>query len=874
MAQNLFKKALPHIIAIGVFLVVTFVFCQPALEPGRSLVKEDMVSVKGMQQDLLNHFAKDGTSPLWLSSMFSGMPAFVLGVPAPTHLTEFIHKVMTLYMPEPFEYFFLCCICFYIFCMCIGIRPYIAISGALAFAFATYVPIIISSGHITKVWALAYCPALLGGMLLIYQRKYITGFLLTAVFAMQEVGRNHQQISYYIFMIMGIATIAYLVKWVRNKETGHAVKAICLVVLAGILGVATNAVNLLTTYDYTKYSKRGGQLILTEQDKIKEGTNTAINGKTKGLSKEYAFQWSYGKLETMTLMFPGAMGYGARGGELNEHSHIAQFLQEKAGQSEEQASQIAQSMSGALYWGDQPFTNGTVYLGAVVCFLFIFGLIFIRSIHKWWILATSVLAILLAWGHNFPSFNNFMFDHLPFYNKFRAPTMTLIIPQLLFPILGVMALEQLISSTAATEVLWKKFKTSCIMTALVFLIAGLMYMQLDYKNENTRRTAEFNRIIASNSPDAQQQFQQLNVDLPPKTDNRMYEDLIYQTKGNKEIAQGILSALRKDRASAFGKDILRSLFFILPVVILLALFIKRKIKAGVLMAGVGILIISDLFPIDRKYLGEENYAEAEQLDAPFVKTEADDLIIRDPEPDFRVLNLASGKDPYQESFTSYYHKSIGGYSPAKIGIYDDLITYQLSGRTNPQVLNMLNTKYIIQRDQQTGKPVAHENPERLGNAWIAKGVTYVKGPAEEMRALNTFNAKDTAIVEEEFRSMIPGNIVYDSTASIKLVKFDNDSIKYQSSAASPQIALLSEIYYPGGWNVYIDGKKEIYFKANYVLRSMVIPAGNHTIDFKFEPVSYKAGYTIAKFSNIIILLVLVTTIITTIINRRKETGAA
>lgn len=869
------KRIYPHLIAIGVFLIVTLLFCKTGLESGKTLNKYDMVLVQGMQQNLIDNSANG--SPLWLSSMFGGMPAYVLGVPAPTMLTETVQKIMTLSLPEPFQYFFLCCICFYIFCMCIGVRSYIAILGSLGFAFATYTPIIISAGHITKVWAMAYGPALIGGVILLYNRKYLYGFALTALFTMQEIGRNHQQVSYYIFLILGIITLAYLVSWVKNKEYSHAFKAIGLVIVAGLLGVGANAVNLFTTYDYTKYSKRGGQLILSENDKKKENTTTEINGKTKGLSREYAFQWSYGKAETFTLMFPGVMGYGSRGGELTPNSHVAKFFQEKAGQSEEQSADIAKSMSSALYWGQQPFTDGTVYLGAVICFLFIFGLTYVKSVHKWWILISSVFFILLSWGHNFPAFNNFIFDHFPFYNKFRVPTMSLIVPQMLFPMLGVLAIEQLVSSTAKQEELWKSLKTAVIATAGVFVIAGLLYLQLDYKNENTQRTAAFNEIISSNSPDAAQKLQALNSDEKyiPQSDNRLYEDLIYQTKGNKDIAQGVLNALRQDRAATFGKDIFRSLMFILPVVVLLGLFIRRKISMNVLYIGIGIFLLSDLLLVDNRYLNEESFVDTDQLQTQsFAKTDADETILKDKEPDFRVFNMSNGKDPFQESMTSYYHKSIGGYNAAKIGIYDDLITYQLSGRPNPQVVNMLNTKYIIQTNPQTNKPVAIENPERLGNSWIVKTVKLVSGPAEEMKALSYFNAKDTAIVEDIFKSQIP-SFTYDSTATIKQVKFSNDAITYETSAASPQVAVLSEIYYPGGWNMYIDGKKTDYFKANYVLRGIVIPQGKHTIDFKFEPASYKAGYTIASISNIIVLLVLIGSVSMIFIQaRKKDTGSS
>lgn len=855
MQSTWLKKVLPHVVAIITFLLIAVLFCKPALESGKVMRQDDLLGFKGVNHDFTLHQEKYGTSPLWLTTSFSGMPAFTIGVEAPTVLTARVHQLCTLWLPEPFASFFLACICFYIFCLCLRINPYIGIIGSLAFAYSTYIPVIIATGHLSKMWALAYAPALLGGMILLYERKYFLGFLLTALFTMQEIGRNHQQISYYVLLIMGIATVVYLIKWIREKQYAHAFKAIGLVIVAGLLGVLTNSVNLFTTYDYTKYSKRGGQLILNEKDSKEQ--NLKQGEKTKGLSRDYAFQWSYGKTETFTLMFPGIMGYGALGVQLDENSAIAKFLESNANQSPDQAGQIAQSMSGALYWGDQPFTMGPVYLGAVVCFLFIFGLVYVKGVHKWWILAASIFGILLSWGSNFGAFNNFMFDHFPFYNKFRAPAMTLIIPQILFPILMCLGLQQLITSNNNKEEVWKNFKVSVIATGALFAIAALMYLQLGYKNENGQRTAAFNQVAANQNADFRTEMQKLNSEYPSKADNQLYETLFFQTKGNKDIAEGIVKALRKDRATTYGKDIVRSLLYVIPVVLLLGLFIKQRVSSTVLLAGVGLLLIIDLFSIDKRFMNEDNFVDTDQLESQaFVKTDADDEILKDTEPDFRVFNVSSGKDPFQESVTSYFHKSIGGYSPAKIGIYDDLISYQLSGTPNEQVVNMLNTKYLIQSNPQTGKPIAIMNPNRLGNSWIVKGVEFVKGPAEEMQALNHFNAKDTAIVDESFKAQIPSGIVYDSTAYLKLTKFDNDTVVYESSAATPQVGVFSEIYYPGGWNMYVDGKKSDYFKANYVLRAATIPAGKHKIEFIFEPTSYIVGYAIAKWSNILMFVLL------------------
>jgi len=575
------------------------------------------------------------------------------------------------------------------------------------------------------------------------------------------------------------------------------------------------------------------------------------------------------------LLYPGVMGYGALGAQLDENSHVAKFLENKAQQPSEQAGQIAQSMSGALYWGDQPFTMGPVYLGAVVCFLFIFGLVYVKGVHKWWILAASVFAILISWGGNFPSLNYFLFDHLPLYNKFRAPAMALVIPQLLFPILGVLAIQQLISSTQTEEEKWKQFKTTVIATAAVFLISAMAYFQMDYRNENPQRMAAFNEIASNPNADFNKEMQGLNAKFPAKSDNQMYESLFFQTKGNKELAQGIIGALREDRASIFGKDIVRSLIYVGLAVLVMGLFIRKRIGMPVLLGGVGLLLLIDLFTMDKRFMNDDSFVDSDQYqNQAFAKSDADIEILKDTDPDYRVFNVAAGKDPFQESATSYWHKSIGGYSPAKIGIYDDLITYQLSGTPNEQVVNMLNTKYLIQSNPQTGKPIAIQNPNALGHAWIVKNVKFVNGAAEEMKALYHFNAKDTAVVDESFKQQIPQNFTYDSTATIKLTNFDNDDVKYESNASSPQAVVLSEIYYPAGWNAYVDGKKVDYFKANYVLRGIVIPQGKHNIEFKFEPVSYQMGFSIARWTNILMILILLGAAVYEFKPKKKEEKAS
>jgi hypothetical protein len=610
---------------------------------------------------------------------------------------------------------------------------------------------------------------------------------MVTIFTMMEISMNHQQISYYFFIVAGIMTMAYIIKWVRSKELPHLGKSLGIVLVSGMLGIMVNALALLPVYDFVKYSKRGGQLILDDSKQSNEAE------KTKGLSVDYAFQWSYGKAETLTLMFPGTQGYGAKGAELGEKSHVAKYLTEKLNQPEEQATQMAQSFSGSLYWGDQPFTEGPVYLGAIICFLFIFAMVYLKNFHKWWILASCIVAVMMAWGKNFPGFNEFIFNYLPLYNKFRAPTMTLIIPQLLFPLAGILVLQQLLDSKEDMPALNKILKTTAIATISVFAAVILVYMSFDYKNENRSRTEAFNKMIASKTQNMNVQYAQLNSQYPAQKDNQVYESLVSNTQGNTEVAQGILGAIRADRSSVFGKDIFRSFIFVALAFGLLVLCIRKTVSSNVMLTGIALLTFVDLYMVDINFLNETNYIEKDAYETEaFPLSEADKVILQDKDPNYRVLNTMGG-DPYQESRTSYYHKSIGGYSPAKLGIYDDLITYQLSGSPNRQVLNMLNTKYIIQQNPQDQKPMPIPNTEALGNVWFVKEIKFVKGASAEMKALTHFNAKDTAIVDETFQKVASIKTVFDSTATIRQVKFDNDAIQYESVSGTPQTAVFSEI---------------------------------------------------------------------------------
>ncbi|GAB2821398.1 hypothetical protein [Ferruginibacter profundus] len=872
MKSTWFKKALPHLIAIGIFLLVSVIFCKPALDSSLTMQQSDITQWQGMSHQLMEKTKAEGRGALWATNMFSGMPSYQITYPTPWNPIDLIHHIFTLWLPKPINFFFLMCISMYLLLSVIKLRPWTAIIGALGFAFSSFTAMATVAGHDTQMLTLAYVPATLAGMLLVYEKKYLWGFTLTALFTMMQLGMNHQQISYYFFIIAVIMTIAYFINWVKQKQLAHAGKAIGLVAVAAAIGVGVNILNLWVNADYTASSKRGGMLVMDKKDAAKD--NVTKDSKTTGLQIDYAFQWSYGKMESFSLMFPGIKGYGMhvseRDGEqeifpkLDDKSHVYKQVDEKinAPQPRYDAEKYALSLSQSIYWGDQPFTVGPVYLGAIICFLGILGLFLLDNKHKWWILACTILGIMMAMGKNLPGFNGFLFEHLPLYNKFRVPTMTLVIPQIVVPILAALTLDYLITHQAEAET-WKKFKLGAIATAGIFIIVIGIYFTSDFSAENKNRTKAINEMLQSKSQqEMQEKYNTINSDknLQPLVDNSVYEQQVLNNRLEDTEAKGILSALRKDRASFLGKDILVSLVYVLLAAAFLVLYLKNKLNATVVIAGVTLVAFIELFSFDIKYLNDKSFASKADFEAAeFPMSKADQEILQDKDPNYRVLDMSKG-DPYQQSRSSYYHKTIGGYSAAKLAIYDDLITYQLTGGTpNANVLNMLNTKYIIQPGQNQGEAIKVQNPGALGNCWFVKAVTYVNGAVEEMKALNDFNPKDTAIVDKSYQAKIGSFTAPDSAAYIKQTAFDNDAIKYESNSAAPQLAVFSEIFYKD-WNAYIDGKKTDIIKTDYVLRALMLPAGKHSIEFKLEPAAYINGSKLGVFFTWLMIALLIGTI--------------
>lgn len=819
MKNSWFKKLIPHLVAAGIFLIVALIYCRPALE-GKVVNQHDITHWKGAIQQSVEYAETHGQYPLWTNSMFSGMPTFQIGFSANNNIPWIAHQVFTLGLPKPIQFFFLACICFYFLSVVLGIRTGIGILGALAFGYATYNPVIIAVGHDTKMLSIAYMPALLGSLLLVFEKKYWLGTALTALFTSVMISMNHPQIAYYFFIAVAIMTLFYTIRWIRDKAWSHFFKVAGFTLAAGVIGVLTNAVSILSTYEYQKETIRGGATLITEENKDDKSAT--------GLDKSYAFSYSMGITEPLVMMIPRMYGGSSDHLEISEEKSKAI---EKIRNMPQEAQQFlfqnfpffGQTDNGELYprtyWGGIGSTSGPAYVGAIICFLAVLAFFVIGNTHRWWILSAILLTVMMSWGGYFETLNGFLYNHLPLYNKFRAPSMILVIPQLLIPLLAVLGLQKILSAENK-EALYKNLKKGLLATALLFVFLFMLYFTFDYINQDTK-------------------------------DLLKNEQLVSQPQAL-EVVKQFISGLKEDRRSLMINDILRSLGLIAVAGLLLFLNLRKKLNPAALAGLLSVLVLIDVMPVNNTYLNKDNYQEKEENTEAFVLTPADMEIQKDTSY-FRVFNV--GGDRFSENITSYHYNSVGGYHPAKIRNYQDLIEKQLS-KNNEQVLDMLNTKYLIQKNQKGQTEKYQPRQTALGPCWLVKGVQFVKDANEEINALDQFNPADTAIINESFKAIAGFDIIPDSTASIRLVKNDNDVVTYSFNAATKQLAVFSEIYYNSGWKAYIDNQETPIIKANYVLRALAVPAGSHEIRFEFKPRGYETGRKLTSLFSIIMLFLL------------------
>ncbi len=816
MKSSWFKKLIPHGVAVLIFLVVAFVYCKPVLE-GKVVAQHDITHWKGsIQQSVEYAKTHNGVYPLWTNSMFSGMPTFQIGAPNNNKIPWIAHQIFSLGLPKPVNFFFLACICFYFLCVTLSVRSIFGILGALAFAYATYNPIITAVGHDTKMLSIAYMPALLASVILIYEKKYWLGAGLTALFTAVLIIQNHPQIDYYLFLALGIMTIFYAVRWVKNKEWRHFGLAVSFTAIAAITGVLTNAVSIFSTYEYQKETIRGGGRTLVDST-IKN------DDASDGLTKDYALSYSMQITEPLIMMVPRMYGGASYKMELKEEdSKALENLRSFPNEAQQQVSQYLSYYWGGMTKPGEVGVSGPTYVGAIICILAILGMFILDGKHKWWILTAVGLTIMMSWGSYFEALNGFLYNHLPLYNKFRAPSMIMVVPQLLLPLLAVLGLSK-IADTADKKTLLPQFKKGLIAIAVTFALLFIIYFMSDFMSGSDN---ELMKRLKSGGEGAQQWLQ---------------------------IFTSFFEGLREDRKSLMMGDILRSLGFGFVALLLIFLAIRKTISNLVLGIGLLIFVLIDSFTIDVKYLNYESYKDNQENEVSFVKTKSDNEILAD-KSQFRVFNVAG--DAFSENITSYYYNSVGGYHPAKIAIYQELIEHKLSAQQpNMHILNMLNTKYFIQKDRSNQTQAYQKNDSALGNCWLIKNIQYVKDANAEMNSLGNFNPADTAVVQDVFKSSVPFEPVADSTASIALVKNDNDVINYTFNATSNQFAVFSEVYYKNGWKAYIDGKETPIVKVNYVLRGLAIPAGKHDIKFEFKPQGYYKGKSITSIFSIVLLVV-------------------
>jgi hypothetical protein len=801
-----FKAFLPYITAILIFIIISLAYLNPLLE-GKKLSQADITRYQGMSKEVNDYREATGEEALWTNSMFSGMPAYQISVKYKGNLMRFFDRIFILGLPHPASLVFLYMLGFFILLLTLKIDPWLSIVGAIAFGLSSYFFIILEAGHNSKAHAIGYMAPTLAGILLTYRGKYVLGGILTLLFMALEIRAGHPQITYYLFLLLLVFGIFELVNTIKTKNYQPFLKATAIVILAVGLGLLTHITNLWATYEYGNYTIRGKSELSTDQE-----------NRTSGLDKDYATQWSYGKAETFSLMIPNVKGGASVPLASNKKA------MEKVDANWKTA--IAQNRV-YQYWGDQPFTSGPVYVGAFILFFFIYGLFIVKGRMKWWLLTGTILSILLSWGKNFMPLTEFFLDYFPFYNKFRAVSMTLVIAELTIPLLAIIALNKIIKNPAIIK---EKLNLSSVKINPLYISMGLtgglalLFALLP--------TAFFNFLSSYETESIRQQI----------ATNPEYATQIQDFYGNVETA----------RISVFKSDALRSFAFILLAGAAIIAFAYGKLKKNVLIAVIAVLLLIDLWTIDKRYLNNDNFVKKSKIEKPYTKTTADELILKDTDPYYRVLNLT--QSPFADPATSYFHKSIGGYHGAKLRRYQELYDHHIEGKFNMGVLNMLNTKYIIQPGENN-KPQVYPNMQALGNAWFVNKIEYVQNADEELEALGTLNPSTTAVVDAKFKDVINGfEPVYDSTALIKLVEYKPNKLFYQTNTHKDQLVVFSEIYYDKGWNAYVDEELVPHFRANYVLRAMILPAGKHKLEFKFEPRVYAIGEKVSLASSLIVIL--------------------
>ena len=788
-----FKQIIPHIVSLSLFVVVALMYFNPVLK-GKKISQSDITQHIGMAKEVNDFRKATSEEPFWAESAFSGMPTYPIGTYFPndyiTSLDRFIR-----FLPRPADYLFLYFLSFYILLLAFKVDWKIAIVGSLAFGFSTYLIIIFGAGHNSKAHAIAYMPLVLAGIVFIFKKRYLLGFIVTSIATALEIKANHPQMTYYLLFAILILGVVELIDAIQKNKTKQFITQSSIIIVAVLLAVGVNSSRLLSTKEYADVSTRGKTALTINPD----GTKKEV---TTGLSKEYITQFSYGKAETFNLFVPRYMG-GGTVESLDKNSNTYQYVSSIAGSK--QADGFTKQVY--TYWGDQLIVEAPAYIGAVMLFLFFLGVFILKGKYKYWLVASSVFAILMSWGKNFQFLTDLFIDYIPLYNKFRAVSSFQVIAELCIPLMGFLAVREFFFSKTDKEQKQIALKKA-LYSSVGLIVIGLLYA-LSFSTFDGIRDASYSEY------------------------------------------EGLLDAVKADRLSMLYSDSFRSIVLIVVGFVVLWLFLKQQLKYTTSIIAFAVLILFDLVQVNLKYVNGDDFKEARSIDKPYKASTADLQILKD-KSHYRVANFST--DPFQDGRTSYFHKSIGGYHAAKIGRYQDLIEFQLS-KQNMQVYNMLNVKYFIIPGDD-GEEVAQQNPDANGNAWFVKNIKYVQTADQEIRALDSTLTKSTVVVNENnIHKKINFSTEVDSLAYIRLTEYSLNSLTYETSSKFDEFSVFSEIYYKNGWNAYIDGELQPYTNVNYILRGMEIPKGEHIIKFTFEPSVIKTGNTISLISYALMLLI-------------------
>jgi len=806
------KENKHHFIIFGLFLIVCFLYFTPAFQ-GKVLGQSDVMGAQSTQTEINSYKAKD-TTILWTNQIFGGMPAFQIWAPYPNNITTWVVRVITTVFPNPLYNVLLLFSGSYFLFNVLKLNAWLAAAGSVAFTFSSYNIILLVAGHTNQVFAIAFFAPLLASILLTLRGKYWLGGALTALFLAMEIRANHVQMTYYFLIATLILICVELFYAMKNNLTKMFFKSILYLIASVLVALVVNASLLWSTYEFGKETIRG-QSNLTQESK--EPSN--------GLDRTYAYQYSQGVTESFTFLVPNASGGGSVSQTPDPDSEAVKIFLSK-GATEEQAINAVQQISSfpglSMYWGDKrPSTYGPYYFGAVICFLFVLGLLIVKDPIKWWLSGIVILTLLLSFGGNWPYLSDLFFNYFPLYNKFRAVESILAVTGLCFPVLALLAVQEIIESKDKAW-LWKKLKIALYITgglSLILIIVPELLLSFIPHDQHTGVTA-----------------------------------LTQAMKGDSETANSIANALIKDRKSLEQSDAIRSLVFILLAFGVLWAYLKQKIQVTFLSVAFCAIILIDLWQIDKRYLANENFQDKKESLQPQMR-EVDQVITRDRDPNYRVVDLT--QSPKYDLSTPFFHKSIWGYSAARLKRFDELIDRQFSSSINTDVLDMLNAKYLIVADPKTQVLSVQPNETTCGHAWFVHDIKYVKNADEEMNSITRFSPKSLAIIDEHYRSFVGKHFAEDSTAAtISLTHYNPDHLIYQTSTKSPQVAVFSEIYYDKGWKLFIDKKEMPFFRADYLLRAACVPSGQHTLEFIFRPTSYYVGEYISLGGSLILIIAL------------------